>query len=601
MSLKAERRKPRTNPDIDDLIDELQTGALPGGLEALTLDPATLKDTFAGVLGDDDAAARRARHARVRSDGPPPRAVVAEPPPAFRQLTRDQVLEQFALDIQQVERAAAGDALRRDDESSSTSTAASDDDYTGLSRLAAVGRSISVPSAMYAAGGDDDLATPRLTPAAFEPFEAVSPTSAAPPAPPAAEPRGGLNRNYTFAGATRDAGLAAGLAPAAPALAATATSLRASKSQMALRARLPSASSENLRSPLRAVLHAERPRTTHSSSNLRLLNLQHESGLPSPTDSLASLGLSRPDDDPFDRLPAARAEALAAYEPCPETAAARPFWLLRLVRQILTHSRGGFLSPRLFIPHDVLALRGVKLRAIEDKTAAVEAVAAALADLPEALLATDADAFCDRFTALELVVDRTEAQLARKLGADVVGKASVFADPAFVDAPPAPRRTASLARFSPEALRTPPADTRPQSYFPASRKGSVASSASAVSAENVPPSAGVLGWSKKIKLKKAPDPRPLLAAPARRDDPGPFTAYFRAVALLCERAQVLDRLLVALPALEGSVPARAHLRLDIGIKHVAEIFGSVFCRFVLADLLLLLGKYIKRSARWIAS
>ncbi len=39
--------------------------------------------------------------------------------------------------------------------------------------------------------------------------------------------------------------------------------------------------------------------------------------------------------------------------------------------------------------------------------------------------------------------------------------------------------------------------------------------------------------------------------------------------------------------------------LELSTRHAAGFFGFFICRFVLADLTMLLDKYVKRSSEWV--
>ena len=51
------------------------------------------------------------------------------------------------------------------------------------------------------------------------------------------------------------------------------------------------------------------------------------------------------------------------------------------------------------------------------------------------------------------------------------------------------------------------------------------------------------------------------------------------------------------PGLKGS--SKTHVGLELGTKHASEFFGFYVCRFVLADIGLLLDKYLKRGTEWV--
>ena len=51
------------------------------------------------------------------------------------------------------------------------------------------------------------------------------------------------------------------------------------------------------------------------------------------------------------------------------------------------------------------------------------------------------------------------------------------------------------------------------------------------------------------------------------------------------------------PGLRHSSPT--HVGLELSARHAAEFFGFYICRFVLADVSLLLDKFIKRGSEWV--
>jgi len=55
---------------------------------------------------------------------------------------------------------------------------------------------------------------------------------------------------------------------------------------------------------------------------------------------------------------------------------------------------------------------------------------------------------------------------------------------------------------------------------------------------------------------------------------------------------------------EGSLPKKTALSTKVGLelshRHAAEFFGFYICRFVLADVSILLDKFVKRGSEWVA-
>jgi hypothetical protein len=50
------------------------------------------------------------------------------------------------------------------------------------------------------------------------------------------------------------------------------------------------------------------------------------------------------------------------------------------------------------------------------------------------------------------------------------------------------------------------------------------------------------------------------------------------------------------PGLKHS--SQTHVGLELSIRHAAEFFAFYVCRFILADLGLLMDKFVKRGTEW---
>lgn len=121
----------------------------------------------------------------------------------------------------------------------------------------------------------------------------------------------------------------------------------------------------------------------------------------------------------------------AGLEPCPESSLLRPFWLMRAIGSTITHPRGGFVTSRLFVPHDVWQTRGVKLKSLDEKVANCDLLTAALGRIA-GVDTYDADAVMEELQGFEEVMERVQATLTKKLGSDVGvhGAISMFKDAA---------------------------------------------------------------------------------------------------------------------------------------------------------------------------
>lgn len=105
-------------------------------------------------------------------------------------------------------------------------------------------------------------------------------------------------------------------------------------------------------------------------------------------------------------------------EPCPPEPLSKPFWLMRCFYQTVAHPRGGYISARLFVPREVWFIKGVKIRAVDDKISACDLVSAALGKLAT-VEQNDMNALFLEMQSLEGVLDRAQAVLSKKLGSDV--------------------------------------------------------------------------------------------------------------------------------------------------------------------------------------
>jgi len=118
-----------------------------------------------------------------------------------------------------------------------------------------------------------------------------------------------------------------------------------------------------------------------------------------------------------------------SLESCPESSLLRPFWLMRAIGSSITHTRGGFVTTRLFVPHDVWQTRGVKLRSLDEKVANIDLLTAALGRIA-GVDTYDADAVMEELQGFEEVMERVQATLTKKLGSDVGvhGSMAMFRD-----------------------------------------------------------------------------------------------------------------------------------------------------------------------------
>jgi len=105
-------------------------------------------------------------------------------------------------------------------------------------------------------------------------------------------------------------------------------------------------------------------------------------------------------------------------EPCPTESLLRPFWLMRALYQTIAHPKGGYVSNKLFVPKDVWRVKGVKIKAVEDKISNCDFLTAALQKLGK-VDTCDADSVLDEMQALENVLEQVQIVLTKKLGNEV--------------------------------------------------------------------------------------------------------------------------------------------------------------------------------------
>ncbi|KAL9125468.1 MAG: hypothetical protein Q9217_005333 [Psora testacea] len=281
-------------------------------------------------------------------------------------------------------------------------------------------------------------------------------------------------------------------------------------------------------------------------------------------------------------------------EPCPESTLLRPFWFLRSIYQTIAHPRGGYITSRLFVPRDIWRVKNIKLKNVEEKISTCDLLTAALLKLGK-VDTYNADAVLEEMQFLEGVMEQAQANLSKKLGNEVgvQGAATLFKGSNVVD------DSASNS----EAVNPFNANSN-KSYLKSWRK--------LRSKNSLGPgyTAGSMTNASKNDLKDAPSmktlPMTTIQNPRfpKRDVSqvqcmGPNPSYMGALARLCDAAQILDQIArqVEDPGLKHS--SQTHVGLELCTRHAAEFFGFYICRFVFADIGLMLDKFIKRGSEWV--
>ncbi|KAK7959466.1 uncharacterized protein PG986_004320 [Apiospora aurea] len=284
-------------------------------------------------------------------------------------------------------------------------------------------------------------------------------------------------------------------------------------------------------------------------------------------------------------------------EPCPADAMLRPFWLMRALYQTLCHPRGGYITNKLFIPRDVWKVKGVKLRAIDDKSSQCDLLTAALLNLSR-VDSNDADAVLEEMQSFENVLEQVQITLTKKLGNEV-GIQGMARENDGGDAMPAVPRSASVSgkgAFSWRRLRS---------------KGSAANMSSAYGSRGNSGGTGAPSIPEKEVMGNGSGTLPSLpmvanpsSRPAKRDVhnvqfDGPYALYMLSLARLFDAAQTVDQIArqVDDPGLRHA--DKTQVGLELCTRHAAEFFGFYICRFVLSDLGLLLDKFVKRGSEWV--
>ncbi|KAH8820976.1 hypothetical protein F5884DRAFT_69713 [Xylogone sp. PMI_703] len=278
-------------------------------------------------------------------------------------------------------------------------------------------------------------------------------------------------------------------------------------------------------------------------------------------------------------------------EPCPNEFLLRPFWLMRALYQTIAHPKGGYLSTKLFVPRDVWQVKGVKIKAVEDKITNCDFLTAALLKLSK-VDTFDADAVLEEMQSLETILEQVQATLTKKLGNEVgvQGSGSLFKEAA-------PGTEAEASNSSKTA------SVSSKSSFSWRRLRSK-NSAAALSSSYVSKTASI-----EAKDGLATSTLPMMTSSikprfAKRDVnqvqfSGPNANYMGALARLFDAAQTIDQIArqVEDPGLKHA--DKTQVGLELCTRHAAEFFAFYICRFVLTDIGLLLDKFIKRGSEWV--
>ena len=294
-------------------------------------------------------------------------------------------------------------------------------------------------------------------------------------------------------------------------------------------------------------------------------------------------------------------------EPCPESFLLRPFWLMRCLYQTISHPRGGYVSTKLFIPRDIWRVKNVKLKVVDDKVSQCDLLTAALQKLAK-VDNLDANAVLQELQSFENVLEQVRGALQKKLGGEVglSSSSNVFRTGAGISesADALPNRsvntTSSSSKFASTFRKLRSKSSTPTinsgsgggilKENDASSIGFTMSTLPMTSSSSVPSSRAM-----HMQRSRAPPPTPTQLT----NIPQPHAMYMASLARLFDAVQVLDSIArqVVDPGLKCS--SETLVGLEFSIRNAAEFFAFYVVRFVMADIGLLVDKFLKRGSEWV--
>ncbi|KAK5075561.1 hypothetical protein LTR64_001768 [Lithohypha guttulata] len=283
-------------------------------------------------------------------------------------------------------------------------------------------------------------------------------------------------------------------------------------------------------------------------------------------------------------------------EPCPESFLLRPFWLMRCLYQTLAHPKGGFLTTKLFVPRDIWRVRNVKIKAIDEKIGHCDLLTAALLKLAK-VDTLDADAVLEELQSFDAIIDNVRQALGKKLGNDVGLSGSMMAmnkSPLGEEHETTGLKTAASVKSIASGWRK----LRSKSSAPALTPQNLArrDTANDTTLASLPMTGRAnVATSRSYKAQKLPPPTPV-GMPHILPQ---HASYMSSLARLFDAVQVLDSIArqVEDPGLKAT--NKTQVGLELSIRGAAEFFSFYVIRFAMADIGLLVDKYLKRNGEWI--
>ncbi|KAK6503289.1 hypothetical protein TWF481_008316 [Arthrobotrys musiformis] len=284
-------------------------------------------------------------------------------------------------------------------------------------------------------------------------------------------------------------------------------------------------------------------------------------------------------------------------EPMPSEQLSRTFWLMRCLNNAISNPHGGYLSQKLFVPREIWLMRGVKLKCVDEKIAASDNLTIALKKL-SSVDKTDAELLLKELQDLEVVMTKTEAVLTKKLGSDVGASGAS----AMFKSTDGDGDSMGNGIDSSSSMKASNSSSGGRSYWKKLRSKNTSSiiSSSSSSYTALPSARSLESYGENANHGNGGG----VGYGSEMEDgagfggfTGPFAGYLNALSKLFEAAQVLDQLSVHIES--HNIHIKTQVGLDLSINRASEFFGLVICRFVLADVTILLDKYLKRASEWV--
>lgn len=275
---------------------------------------------------------------------------------------------------------------------------------------------------------------------------------------------------------------------------------------------------------------------------------------------------------------------------------------MRCLYQVVAHPRGGHLTNKLFLPRDIWRVKNVKLRFLEEKISYCDILTAALLGLSK-VDNYDAEAMLTAMQSFENELDRVRMGLQKKMGNEVglSNSTNVFKSPTDEGeamAAKTPNSSSAARSFASgwKKLRSKSSNTPVTSSGPGFSKDPASIASLTMASLPMTTSSSVQASSRGNNHRhKIPPPTPTQLA----NIPVMHATYMSSLARLFDAVQILDAIArqVEDPGLKGL--DKTHVGLELSVRSAAEFFAFFIIRFVMADITMLVDKFLKRGAEWV--